>query len=394
MPEKMIARGGEKEKRGRVCQTVDRRDDRAIMVSNDTIFIKREFSLQKERIPEHMKNQKIEKKLCPCCMEEHDVRTVSVMESNEFKGMPVAYNAEYSYCDRADEYYADERQISLNDLAMKNAYRKKAGLLTSYQIALIRARYGISQSDLCLLLGWGGKTVTRYEAHQVQDAAHDTILRKLDSDPEWFLQLLHASKDCFTAASYKKYAEAGATLFEQEHDHYLKSVVMSRYARLLHDPEANGNKELSLETAVDMIRYFADSPEVNNLFRVKLMKLLWYADALSFKRRGHAISGLVYRALPMGAVPIAYDSIVDFSTVHCEEVEMGEGTGFRFLPTDNKEYAFLSLEDREILDEVIRRFGKTSRKTIVEKMHREDAYINTAPNEIIQFRHAMTLSLS
>ncbi len=27
LPEKMIARGGEKEKRGRVCQTVDRRDD-------------------------------------------------------------------------------------------------------------------------------------------------------------------------------------------------------------------------------------------------------------------------------------------------------------------------------------------------------------------------------
>jgi len=35
---------------------------------------------------------------------------------------------------------------------------------------------GISQSDLCLLLGWGGKTITRYESHQVQDIAHDTIL--------------------------------------------------------------------------------------------------------------------------------------------------------------------------------------------------------------------------
>ncbi len=75
--------------------------------------------------------------------------------------------------------------------------------------AAIRARYGISQSDLCLLLGWGAKTVTRYESHQVQDIAHDTILRKLDSAPEWFLRLLHAGKESLSAVSYAKYLETG-----------------------------------------------------------------------------------------------------------------------------------------------------------------------------------------
>jgi putative zinc finger/helix-turn-helix YgiT family protein len=94
-------------------------------------------------------------------MEEHDVQTVLIRESNVFKGVPVEYDAEYFYCDKADETYADEQQISSNDIAMKNAYRVASGLLTSDQIAAIRARYGISQSDLCLLLGWGAKTITR-----------------------------------------------------------------------------------------------------------------------------------------------------------------------------------------------------------------------------------------
>lgn len=67
--------------------------------------------------------------LCPCCMEEHDVQRVTTVESNVFKGMPIEYNAEYYYCDQADEAYADERQISLNDIAMKKAYYEKAGLL-------------------------------------------------------------------------------------------------------------------------------------------------------------------------------------------------------------------------------------------------------------------------
>ena len=337
---------------------------------------------------------KKEKKLCSCCMEEHEVQTVIVMDSNIFKGVPVEYKAEYYYCDQADEYYADEQQISKNDIAMKNAYREKEGLLTSEQITSIRAKYGISQSDLCLLLGWGGKTITRYESHQVQDVAHDTILRKLDSDPEWFLQLLNTEKEAISSASYEKYVEAGTALFEQEHDLYLKSAIMSKYARYLHSREATGGKELSLDVVVNMIQYIANSSLVTNLYLVKMIKLLWYADALSFKRYEHSISGLVYRALPMGAVPVAYETIIDLSNIHFEEIEIGEGTGYRFLPTKNTAYDYLTTEDKEVLDAVLKRFGKATKKEIVETMHKEDAYTETAPSDIIQFKYAKTLSLA
>ena len=333
-------------------------------------------------------------KICPCCMEEHEVKIITVQEKNVFKGVPVEYYAEYNYCSSANETYADEHQISANDIAMKNAYREKMGLLTSRQISAIRTRYGISQSDLCLLLGWGGKTITRYESHQVQDIAHDTILRKLAADPEWFLQLLKAEKKSLSSASYEKYFEAGTTLFEQEHDQYLKSAIMAKYARFLHNPEATGGKELSLDVVADMIRYYANSVHVASLYLVKLMKLLWYGDALSYKRRGYAISGMAYRALPMGAVPVAYESIVDLSTIHYEEVEMGDGTGYRFLPSENKEYTHLTPEDMKILDAVIQRFGKLSKNEIVNIMHKEDAYAETAPHDIIQFKYAKTLSLA
>ena len=169
---------------------------------------------------------------------------------------------------------------------------------------------------------------------------------------------------------------------------------MSKYARFLHNPAFTGGRELSLDVVVDMIRYYANSTMVANLYRVKLMKMLWYADALSCKRRGHAISGLVYRALPMGAVPVAYESIVDLSTIHCEEIDMGDGTAYRFLPTEDKTYPHLAAEDREILDTIIKRFGKSTKNEIVETMHREDAYTRTAPHEIIDFKYAQTLSLS
>ena len=332
--------------------------------------------------------------LCPCCMEEHDVQRITTVESNVFKGVPIVYNAEYYYCDRADEAYADEEQISSNDIAMKNSYREKVGLLTSNQIMAIRAQYGISQSDLCLLLGWGRKTITRYESHQVQDVAHDTILRKLNSDPEWFLQLLQAGKESISNAAFEKYHEEGTVLFEKKHDLYLKSAIMSKYARFRRNPEATGGKTLSLDVVVDMIHYFANSKKVLNLYRVKLMKMLWYADVLSYKRRKHAMSGLAYLALPRGAVPVAYESIVDLSTINCEEIEIGDGVGYRYLPTEDKNYPYLTSEDKEILDAVICRFGNATTNEIVDTMHREDAYKETAPKDIILFKYTDTLSLS
>ena len=169
---------------------------------------------------------------------------------------------------------------------------------------------------------------------------------------------------------------------------------MARYARFLHNPEANGDKELSLDVVADMIRYFANSASVTSLYLVKLMKLLWYGDSLSYKRRGYAISGLAYRAFPMGAVPEAYKSIIDLSTIHYEEVDMGDGTGYKFLPSEDTDFPHLTSEDKSILDAVIQRFGRLSKNEIVETMHKEDAYTETAHYDIIQFKYAKTLSLA
>ena len=336
----------------------------------------------------------VQKKLCLCCMEEHEVKTVTASETNIFKDVRVEYPARYFYCENADQFFSDENMITENDISMKNAYRKEVGLLTGNEIIDIRCRYGITQSDLCLLLGWGGKTVTRYESHQVQDVAHDTILRKLDEDPEWFLTLLEAVKDKLGKSSYEKYYDAASQLYALDRDEYLKKAIMARYAGFKNAFSLNGNTELSLEKVIDSIRYFANSEKVTTLYKVKLMKLLWYADALSFKRRSRTITGLVYQAMPMGAVPVAHDAIIDFSKINREEIEFGDGTGYHFLPTPNKEYPNLQDEDKKILDDIIGIFGSRSKDEIVRAMHGENAFIETAQHDMIQFKYAEALSIS
>ncbi len=335
----------------------------------------------------------MEKKLCLCCMEEHEVRIVRVQERTLFKNVTLNYTAEYFYCDAAEELYMDEAMMEQNDIRMKDAYRAEAGLLTASEISSIRSKYGISQKDLCILLGWGGKTITRYEGHQVQDKAHDSILKKLDHDPEWFLHLLSDARKTLPLELYQKYYNIAAKLYEENQDQYLRKSIVAKYVRYQDNKLYNGGVPLCLNKVVDVIRYFSNSDKVTNLYKVKLMKLMWYADFLAYKCRGTSITGLVYQALPMGAAPIGHDSIIDLQGVVYEEIDMGGGTAYRFGKSENQNYLFLQEEDKKILDIVISKLGKMSKEEIVTFMHREKAYVETAPRDIIQYKYAESLQI-
>lgn len=156
---------------------------------------------------------------------------------------------------------------------------------------------------------------------------------------------------------------------------------------------AHGNADLSLDKVVDVIRYFASSKNVTNLYKVKLMKLMWYADALAYKKRGFAITGLVYQALPMGVVPVGHGSIIDLKDVPCEEVDIGETSAYHFSLTGEKNFSALSKEEKDILDFVIEKLGKMSKNEIIDFMHKERAYVETAPRDVIQFKYAEYLQI-
>ncbi len=340
-----------------------------------------------------MRILKSEKKLCVSCMEEHEVKTVLVKEKNSFKNKKIEYDAVYTYCDISDELYADEIQMQENDIKLKNSYRRSEGLLTSEDIINIRRKYGITQSDLCTLLGWGAKTITRYESHQIQDKAHDTILKKIDRDPEWFISLLNEVKDDLPESVYRKYLENATILYEENRDSYLRKAIEANYARFQGNALFHGNTELSLDKVVDVIRYFSASPKIISLYKVKLMKLLWYADALSYKKRGFAITGLVYQSLPMGAVPVGHNSIINLKDVPCEEVDMGETNAYHFSLKEAAKFLFLSDDDKKILDIVIKKLGKMTKNEIVEFMHNEQAYLKTPSRDVIQFKYTKSLQI-
>lgn len=337
-----------------------------------------------------MEKIKTEKKLCLICMEEHDVDIVEIIDSEIYRDEEVNFPAVYEYCSNTDEFLENEEMIKKNSLAMKDAYRKKMGLLTSSEIVNIREKYGISQKEFSEVLDWGKATITRYENHQVQDRVHDDVLRKIDDDPKWFLDMLKRAKERISDKAYLKYHQMASEEFRKKENQYLINSIYAIYIDFK-DEIITGRVELNLNKVIEMINYFAKN--VSSLHKVKLMKMLWYSDMLHFKRTGKAISGLAYSALPMGAVPEGYDKIILLDGLRFDVVYYGDNIGYKFKLVPEFEVNELTHLEIESLNEIISKFGNMNTDEIIEAMHNEEAYKCTDSNCIIPFSFAEQLSI-
>ena len=330
--------------------------------------------------------------ICPYCMESHELKEVISKENTIFKGEEITFDAVGLYCEKSGELFEDEQIINKNDLSLKDAYREKAGLLTASDIVAIRNKYGISQSDLCILLKWGGKTITRYESHQVQDKAHDMILKKVSEDPGWYIDLLIESQNDLSSEAYKKYYALAVSLYEQSEDYYLRKCIKANCSKYVGDPINVGNTELSFSKIVDVINYFASSGEVKSLYKPKLMRMMWYADFLSYKLWDHSITGLPYLAAPAGVVPECHDYIVKLNGVPCEERIVEDYESY-FFHSDEERFPSLADEDKEALRQTVAFMGGWDRKTMASHLNKERAIMETMPNCVISYDYAKDMVL-
>lgn len=325
---------------------------------------------------------------CPLCDKTHEVEERKRITTITLKGEEVTYEEKFYFCTNAAENeneFENGAMTNENLLNARNAYRVKMGLLTSDEIVAIRENYGLSQVDLAKLLGWGEATISRYESKAIQDEAYDTMLRLIKDNPLQALESLKKNSDKF---SMKKRLEIRAKIVEKL-DSYGKEFLTRQtfegeYANFEEPSDSNGFAILNIDKIEAMISYLAQ--KVNNLFKVKLMKMLWYSDVLSFAEIGRSMSGLVYRHEAMGALPVGHYSLMNLENLNVqEEMSYNYDTMLHVYPVANMDYSVLTDEEKVILDKVIIKFKDYKTKDIVDYMHDEKAYIETKPGEIIPF---------
>lgn len=325
---------------------------------------------------------------CPLCEKTHEVEERKRMTTITIKGKEVVYEERFYFCANADEdenEFENGAMTNENLLNARNAYRVKMGLLTSDEIVAIRESYGLSQVDLAKLLGWGEATISRYESKAIQDEAYDTMLRLIKDNPLQALEFLKKNYDKFPKMKQSEIRQKIVEKLDSYGKEFLtRQTFEGEYASFEEPSDSNGLTMLNIDKIETMISYMAEN--INNLFKVKLMKMLWYSDVLSFIENGCSMTGMVYRHEPMGALPIGHYSLMNLEKLNVrEEMSYNYDTMLHIYPTDNMDYSILNDKEKSILDKVIVKFKDYKAKEIVDYMHNEKAYIETKPGEIIPF---------
>ncbi len=337
-----------------------------------------------------MKNGTLIRKIlmdCPMCDKVHEVEERTRTAAVIIKGETIFCEEKFYFCVNSSEDACEfETGNMTNDnlMAARNAYRKSHNLLTSDEIVSIREAYGLTQVDLARLLGWGEATISRYESKAIQDEAYDNMLRIIKDNPLKAIEFLEKNRDKFPEPRRMQIRSKLVEKMDSYGKEFLtRQALMSEYIRYSELSDLNGYKRLDIDKIEHIVSYYAK--RISNLFKVKLMKMLWYADALFSNIHGNSMTGLIYTHEPMGALPIGHYSMMNLENINVKEEEGYDSTKYHFYPNSALDERALSEDEIAVLDMVIAKFKNFNASEIVSYMHKEAAYQKTDPGEIIPY---------
>ena len=257
---------------------------------------------------------------CPKCN-----KTVSFIAQREedvwcYKGSRYPYmrmTARCVCCNEELDVNGDE-----NIKAAYDAYRVAHNIISLEKIREIPAMYHIGKRVLSNLLGWGEQTFTRYYDGYLPSKQYSEVLKRLYDNPSYYREVLEEGRHIVNEASYRK----------------SKLAIQ---------------KLLSLNTTpiVNVTGYLCRVKDDLSSFR--LQKLLYYIQGVS----------AAFQTLPLFSDP-------------CEA--WVNGPVFRDIYIKYKDNAIddifgdlLTTGDREVIDCVLRCFGRYDGDTLKEFTHRE-----------------------
>lgn len=330
--------------------------------------------------------------ICPSCEQVRDLARIEMTDEIEVRGEFIPVDVAFMRCPQCDAEFRDPSSSADPLDTAYREYRRRHDMVQPEALRALRAKYDLTQKELADLLGWGVATISRYENGALQDAAHDRMLR-LAMEPNNLLRLVRESPEAIEEAKRGRIVE-NLEKTATGGDRSLLAMYEERFGG--YEPDClNGYRRLILEKLVNAILFFCRHAEVP---KTKLNKLLFYADFEHYRRYSVSITGLRYVRLPYGPVPDNYEHY--YAALFHEEggLEKEERTyhdyvGEVFVAASEPDLSVFDTSELRVLTEIRERFEDWTATALTDLSHEEPAYVQTGPGELIDYRHAESLSL-
>lgn len=336
-------------------------------------------------------------KFCPECLEETDCSPIEITKEFEVKDEKIKIKARYLTCHQCNEIIPDPKLDEENFQRVYAEYRRRKNLLQPGEIVALRNKYGLSQRQLAKILGWSHATLSRYETGALQSASHNNELILLQ-DPRNMLVIVERNSGNLSEREVETIRIRVEKMVEQEHDFKTNWLTMLERVFTKESSKYTGFRKFNFDKFVQMVKFFAlRDPK---LYKVKLMKYLWYADFLNFKRTTVSISGLQYVHLPLGPVPEEHEILLSLLVrgnehIEKEYVDLGyENPAELYKAIGDFDESLFAPEELKTLEDVYEELHHHGSTSISNLSHKEMAWLDTSDGEPITYEYARDLSLS
>jgi len=301
----------------------------------------------------------------------------------------------YYQCEDSGEQFTSAALDKLNMNQVYNQYRDKFNIPFPDEINNIRSKYGLSASKMSEILGFGVNSYRQYEAGEIPSVANAKLIQMVD-DPQNFMEMT-ALCGTLDEKARGKYIQKAIFLAEEKKRNIF-NINFKEYLLGNHLADIySGYRNPNFEKITEMVVYFSDklSP-----FKTKMNKLLFYADFLMFKQSCFSISGMRYKAIEMGPVPINFQSIFEYlankDEIDIFTTEFPQGyIGEQFKSKNNRPFRaeLFSENELNVLEKVATVFKPTSTNEMIELSHLEEAWKKNEKNKsVISYEYAFDLN--
>ncbi len=285
--------------------------------------------------------------------------------STTYKGVSVEAPELY-YIDDYGDKVADAKLSSINDINFYDEFKKKKGLLSSKEIIKIREKYNLNQGEFADLLGVGKITIHRYEHTQVQTEAVDSMIR-IANDPDVMYYMLVTNKDKLSSKKYDETLEIIQKL-KNEDSHSL--VDINRFENSFRIKTTDVDKVVNtLRNKYHSIIINSNDEMENDLSPIKLLKLIYYVQAITLKKTGKKAYNEDIEAWKHGPV---------VKEVY-EKYKKYKSSGIPSAAIDKDMPKDLIV----IIEEVVKTYGMLSTNKLIQLTHDEDPWKNTKEGDVI-----------
>jgi putative zinc finger/helix-turn-helix YgiT family protein len=330
------------------------------------------------------------KDFCPNCEKITTLENIKTHEDLEVRGERINVPVEYLKCTTCGEevdnpYYKQDSLV----LAYKE-YRRRHGMVQPQEIREFRQKYGLTQKELAVLLGFGEVTISRYENGALQDISHDTLLR-LIKEPSNMLKLVEERGDLLIEDKRQRLIELLSQSVERTIQLSIHNLL--EYFGKYKADIFSGFRTFNQDKMFQAILYFCQ----DGTLKTKLNKLLFYADFLNYFNNSVSITGAKYVHLQYGPVPDNYQLflayLVNEGSLNIIETAIYDYTAEMIYSNVKSDLSIFTEFEIITLEYVKYYFKEYTAILISDYAHKEKGYLETTEKEIISYSYAHYLQL-